>query len=86
MPKYASGINLFITNINETDMMANKIYQFYSLRWQVGILFKTWKSIFGIHAVKKIKLERFQCHLYGQLIALCPTRYFSFEGIVIGLY
>ncbi|WP_019779129.1 IS4 family transposase, partial [Streptococcus sobrinus] len=71
MPKYASGINLFITNIKETDMEACTIYQFYSLRWQIEILFKTWKSIFGIHMVKKIKLERFQCHLYGQLIALC---------------
>jgi len=71
MPKYASGINLFITNISETEMKSHKIYQLYSLRWQVEILFKTWKSIFHIHAVKKIKLERFQCHLYGQLIALC---------------
>ena len=52
-------------------MKAIEIYQFYSLRWQIEILFKTWKSIFGIHAVKRIKLERFQCHLYGQLIALC---------------
>ena len=71
MPKYASGINLFITNIQEADMKAHEIYQLYSLRWQIEILFKTWKSIFGIHAVKRIKLERFQCHLYGQLIALC---------------
>ncbi|EMA6345232.1 IS4 family transposase [Bacillus cytotoxicus] len=71
MPKYASSINLFITNIKETDRKAHEIYYLYSLRWQIEILFKTWKSILGIHAVKKIKLERFQCHLYGQLIALC---------------
>ncbi|PEA52490.1 IS4 family transposase, partial [Bacillus pseudomycoides] len=40
MPKYASGINLFITNVQEIDMKANEIYQFYSLRWQIEILFK----------------------------------------------
>ena len=26
---------------------------------------------FKIHEVKPVKLERFQCHLYGQLIGLC---------------
>jgi hypothetical protein len=73
MPKYASSINLFITNIGCEKAQAEEIYSFYSLRWQIEILFKTWKSLFGIHRVKKVKIERFECHLYGQLIALCLT-------------
>lgn len=34
-------------------------------------LFKTWKSIFHIYVNKRMKLERFQCQLYGQLLRLC---------------
>lgn len=34
------------------------------------IIFKTWKSIFHIHNVKPVKIERFQCQLYGKLILL----------------
>jgi hypothetical protein len=33
-------------------------------------LFKIWKSIFKIHQVKKVKIQRFKCFLYGRLIAL----------------
>ena len=40
------------------------------MRWQVEIMFKIWKSIFKIHAAKKVKIERFYCCLYGKLIAI----------------
>jgi len=36
----------------------------------VEIIFKTWKSIFHIHGVKQVKIERFQCQIYGKLILL----------------
>lgn len=71
MPKYASRINLLITNVSSKHLPHNEVYELYSLRWQIEIIFKTWKSIFKIHEVKPVKLERFQCHLYGQLIGLC---------------
>lgn len=71
MPKYASKVNLLVTNTSSEKLPATEVYAFYSLRWQVEILFKTWKSIFHIHVSKKMKLERFQCHLYGQLLRLC---------------
>lgn len=33
-------------------------------------MFKIWKSLFKINMVRKMKIERFECFLYGRLIAL----------------
>ncbi|MBZ9689868.1 IS4 family transposase [Clostridium estertheticum] len=64
------GISIYITNIEEAVLSAEQVHEFYSLRWQIEIVFKTWKSIFHIHGVKPVKIERFQCQLYGKLILL----------------
>lgn len=62
------GISIYISNIDEAILDSKQIHEFYSLRWQVEIVFKTWKSIFKIHSIKPVKLARFQCQLYGKLI------------------
>ncbi|MDG4658549.1 IS4 family transposase [Ectobacillus antri] len=79
MPKAASKVNLLVTNISPEKLPATEIYHFYSLRWQIEILFKTWKSIFNIHTTKRMKLERFQCHLYGQLLRLCLVARITYQ-------
>jgi hypothetical protein len=79
MPKAASRVNLMVTNAPLEKLPATKVYAFYSLRWQVEILFKTWKSIFQIHVTKPMKLERFQCHVYGQLLRLCPVASITYQ-------
>lgn len=72
-------INMYVTNIAQEQLEKEEIYPLYSLRWQIEILFKTWKSLFKIHRVKKMKKERFECHLYGTLIRilLCSTLAFQ---------
>ena len=44
-----------------------------------------WKSIFKINQVKKVKLERFMCFLYGRLIALllASTIVFTSKSIIL---
>ncbi|MCH4201176.1 MAG: IS4 family transposase [Clostridium tyrobutyricum] len=64
------GISIYITNIKEEVLSAEQVHEFYSLRWQVEIIFKTWKSVFHIHGVKPVKIEQLQCQLYGKLILL----------------
>ena len=73
------GISIYITNIEESVLSAEQVHEFYSLRWQVEIIFKTWKSIFHIHGVKPVKIERFQCQLYGKLILLLLSSVVMFK-------
>ena len=65
-----NSINAYITNVPSDIITANQVHELYSLRWQIEIIFKVWKSIFKINQIKKVKLERFMCFLYGRLIAL----------------
>ncbi|CUB55341.1 Transposase DDE domain protein [Bacillus subtilis] len=61
------------------------IHDLYSLRWQIEILFKTWKSFFQIDKCKEIKKERLECHLYGQLISilLCSSTMFKMRQLLL---
>ena len=71
--KWWLGINCYMTNVPKEILSKEKIYEIYSLRWQVEIMFKIWKSLFKIHEVKKAGLERIQCFIYGRLIMLLLT-------------
>ncbi len=73
------GISIYITNIEEAVLSAEEVHEFYSLRWQVEIVFKTWKSISHLNAVKTVKIERFQCQLYGKLILLFLSSTITFK-------
>lgn len=76
--KYVS-INIFATNVPQEMAGSKEIYSLYSLRWQIEILFKTWKSLFQIHDVKPMKQERFECHLYGKLIQIIVCSATAFQ-------
>ncbi|MCR8983424.1 transposase, partial [Brevibacillus laterosporus] len=41
--KRLSAINIYITNAPSTEVPTENVHPLYSLRWQVEILFKTWK-------------------------------------------
>ena len=83
--KRLSGINVYMTNTPIDIVSMEQVHDWYSLRWQIEILFKTWKSFFQIHHCKKIKPERLECHLYGQLIAilLCSSIMFQMRQLLL---
>ncbi|MED0827291.1 IS4-like element ISBce8 family transposase [Bacillus pacificus] len=83
--KRLSGINVYMTNTPIDIVTMGQVHDWYSLRWQIEILFKTWKSFFHIHHCKKIKRERLECHLYGQLIAilLCSSTMFQMRQLLL---
>ena len=60
-------MNLFITNVKTGQLPLEAVLQLYWLRWQIELVFKTWKSIFNLHTVHSMKVERFKCVLYSRL-------------------
>ena len=53
--KRLTGINIYVSNTPEGVVPMEQIHDFYSLRWQIEIIFKTWKSLFQIHHWQTIK-------------------------------
>ncbi|AMM95803.1 transposase (plasmid) [Peribacillus simplex] len=83
--KHLMGMNVYITNTSPEEVPTDYVHSLYSLRWQIEILFKTWKSFFEIDECKPIKKERLECHLYGQLIGilLCSSTMFQMRQLLL---
>ncbi|WP_407271869.1 transposase [Radiobacillus sp. PE A8.2] len=74
-----NAIQILVTNVTQEYLEPQELYPLYSLRWQVEILFKTWKSLFEIDHVRTMKQERFECHLYGTLIRILLSSMMAFQ-------
>jgi hypothetical protein len=68
--KTLAGYNIFITNAKKEQIDTEQIYALYRLRWQIELLFKIWKSVFELDKIGKMSIYRFECLLYGKLIAI----------------
>jgi len=71
--------NLFITNVPSTVWTSATVCTAYSLRWQVELVFKSWKSYLHLATLPTKTQEPTLCYLYGRLLllvliyALCPA-------------
>jgi hypothetical protein len=71
--------NLFITNVPATVWPPQTVCVAYALRWQVELVFKTWKSGLHLATVTTTTKHSTLCYLYGRILlilltsALCPT-------------
>jgi hypothetical protein len=68
--KARARFNLFITNIADDLLSKDEILLLYKLRWQVELMFKSWKSICSIDKIQPMKYERFSCVLFAKLILI----------------
>lgn len=59
---------LMVTNIPESWMPAEMVRPFYSLRWQIELLFKQIKTVLCIHHTNTANIHRLRCEVYGKLI------------------
>lgn len=71
--KIRAALTLFITSAPAELLNIESAYKIYSMRWQIELTFKIWKSICKIDKVKKVKKERLECYIFAKLliIVLC---------------
>lgn len=82
--KARMGLNLFITSAPEEAITLETAWQVYTLRWQIELTFKIWKSVCKIDKVKKVKKDRLECYIWAKLllIVLC-WRIAWFTGMLL---
>lgn len=80
---------ILITNVQKEVWSWEVVGTVYKIRWQIELIFKSWKSQLSIHYLKGINPERIRCLIYSRLIAttvifaiyhaisnkLCPVGY-----------
>jgi Transposase DDE domain len=70
--------NLFITNVPHTIWQTATVGKVYPLRWQIELIFKSWKSYLHLASLNTKKADSTLCYLYGRMLlilfnyALCP--------------
>jgi hypothetical protein len=71
--------NLFITNVPGTVWPPQTVCIAYALRWQVELVFKSWKSHLHLATLTTTTKNSTLCYLYSRMLlivltyALCPT-------------
>jgi transposase len=64
------ALNLLLTNTDREQVSTKSAWSLYRLRWQIELIFKTWKSFAAIDKVKKVQRYRLQCYIYARLILI----------------
>lgn len=66
-----NALNLYITNTNPEQILKQEIQKVYKIRWQIELMFKSFKQEIKINNfAKKMKVERFECLLLIKLIGV----------------
>ncbi|TKA00084.1 IS4 family transposase [Bacillus thuringiensis] len=83
--KLVAGLNVYVTNTPWEWVPMEQVHELYTLRWQIEIIFKMWKSLFKIDHHRHVKQERLECQLYGKLIAifLCSSTMFKMRQLLL---
>lgn len=80
---------IFITTIPRSEADFNKILKIYRLRWQIEIIFKTWKSNLNFDKIHHVSFNQLQILLTARLtmIVLCMHKlYWPLKKRIYHLY
>lgn len=78
----------FITNLPKELYQAETLGILYKLRWEIELVFKSWKSLTSIDLIKGQSKMRVECFILSRLIAIhLMTGFFSYcKGYIEGEY
>jgi len=62
------GYLLLITNVPEAMLPAHTLADYYSVRWQIELLFKMFKSVLKLSSMNPVNEKRMLCETYGKVI------------------
>lgn len=62
--------NIIVTDVPEDKLSTSAVLELYRIRWQIELVFKSWKSYFNLGKVGQAGEAYFHCLLYGKLILI----------------
>lgn len=78
------GVSMYVTNLLKGQWPPQQVAAIYAIRWQIEVMFKTWKSILKVGRACPMKPCRFLCLLYGQMVwALLNCKLFSWFKVIV---
>jgi len=69
--------SVYITNVPDTMLTRQQIVLLYTLRWQIELLFKLWKSEGQLNRIAGKRRERVLCEIYAKLIGMVMFHYLT---------
>jgi hypothetical protein len=67
--------NVFLTNAPAERLSLRQILVCYTLRWQVELIFKLWKSEAALKHLAGIRQDRVLCELYAKMVGIVLTHF-----------
>jgi hypothetical protein len=67
--------NVFLTNATAAQLSLRQILVCYSLRWQVELIFKLWKSQAALEYMAGVRKERVLCTLYAKMVGIVLSHF-----------
>ena len=73
-----SSISTYVTNF-PTEVPVEEITGLYRYRWQIELVFKSWKTDMEVDYYRTMKLARWECHFYVELILLLLSMLVTYQ-------
>lgn len=73
-----AGVSTLVTNL-PPNVPAGEVVALYRYRWQIELLFRSWKSDLNLNRFRKMKQARWECHFYAELILLLLSTLITYQ-------